>query len=83
MVNFTRNLVVIIGFLFGGLFSAYGQDQENYIVSVDSNNPYVSIENNESLDDFMQQRITIDEVDSPFSQVLLKIAEKGNLRLVY
>jgi hypothetical protein len=33
MVSFTKIVVVIIGFLFGGLYSAYGQDQENYLVS--------------------------------------------------
>jgi TonB-linked SusC/RagA family outer membrane protein len=83
MVSFTKIVVVIIGFLFGGLYSAYGQDQENYLVSNNRSDSYVSIESNKSLDDFMQQRIAIDEVDTPFSQVLLKIAEKGNLRLVY
>lgn len=74
MRSFTKYLLVIFGVLFLGLASAFGQEQNNYFVSVESTEPQI---------DYLEQRISIHMVDQPFIYVLSEIAEKGNLRLVY
>lgn len=74
MGSLTKHVLVILGVLFFGVVSAFGQEQKNY---------FVSIESSEAQVDYLEKRISIHAVDQPFIQVLSKIAEKGNLRLVY
>jgi TonB-linked SusC/RagA family outer membrane protein len=74
MGSFMKYALIIFGVLFLGLVSAFGQEQNNYFVSVESSEPQI---------DYLEKRISIHAVDQPFINVLSEIAEKGNLRLVY
>jgi len=74
MRSFTKYALVIFGVLLFGFVSAFGQEPNNYFVSVESSEPHV---------DHLENRISIHMVDQPFINVLSKIAEKGNFRLIY